>query len=378
MGGSEEAIPEEVRDPRTPVSGGGHCRRAGDSPCRRGRGRRGDLREVLLVIALGVVEGRSRADLGRDLAVAGPRRARLVGVARAPAPPRAGRRRTCRSRSGTACPHRCPAACPGSGRAPPRTTRSSGIVARRPWDRTRRAPPRCGRSGPSAPPRRSGSGVAPPDSRPPSAGPPTVSQKLRSAPQKQPSPKTAASRPSGNGGMIGRRVTRCRSGEGDRLRPARECLLPHRTACPSSGTGRAPSDLLRAGDRPSELVHSTLEVAARSARRPTRPVSHKRGYPGSRRRSQRFPGRPHTDPRRRPPRPALRRPVPASDKRLPNLLALYGFRADPKGNRPSGRRLAESAISTAARPRAGRGGSSSSGISVGARAQREASGPSCH
>ena len=79
------------------------------------------LREVLLVVVLGVVELRRRHDLGRDRAVAGRGQLLLKRVARALPRRAAARRSRSRCRSGTACRRRCPAACPASDRGSPRT-----------------------------------------------------------------------------------------------------------------------------------------------------------------------------------------------------------------------------------------------------------------
>ena len=118
------------------------------------------LGEELLVVVLGVVERAGLAYFGGDAAVA-RRRSAPPGRCRAMrAPPRPGIRSRCRCRNGTACRRRCPGACPGWDRAPPRTSRGSPRSRCGP-DRIRRAPPRCGRCARCTPPRTSGWGVAP-------------------------------------------------------------------------------------------------------------------------------------------------------------------------------------------------------------------------
>ena len=125
----------------------------------------GILRQILLVIVLGEIELAGRRDLGGDGAEAlrGERllieRLRRVGrfllrigvsVDRA---------------FGTACRRRCPGACPASGRGSPRTS-SAASRRRSSSDRTRPAPLRCGRCGPSRSLHRSGSACDRRHSRP--------------------------------------------------------------------------------------------------------------------------------------------------------------------------------------------------------------------
>ena len=80
------------------------------------------LRQVLLVVVLGVVERRRVEDLGRDRRRSPASSSRSWNISRdCLGRLRAARRRTRRCRSGTACRRRCPGACPASGRGSPRT-----------------------------------------------------------------------------------------------------------------------------------------------------------------------------------------------------------------------------------------------------------------
>ena len=147
------------------------------------------------------------------VAVPGARQLLLVHVSRRVAPCRAAPRTSSRCPSGTACRRRCPAACPASGRGPPRTPaaasrRSLIFAGRRPTSTTSLCPVTPGahllvgrvRCVPTRVADRRGVDAM------------RSCQKMRSAPQKQPMPKTARSVPSGNGGPMGVPRTRCRPG----------------------------------------------------------------------------------------------------------------------------------------------------------------------
>ena len=112
------------------------------------------LGEILLMIVLGEIEF---AD-GAISVVMAPSPWPPAPSGRWPSTRRrtgAAHRRTCRSPSDTGCRHRCPGACPASGRDFPRT--SSAAARRRPSsDRTPPAPLRYDRCGPSRPLHRSG------------------------------------------------------------------------------------------------------------------------------------------------------------------------------------------------------------------------------
>ena len=111
-----------VARPRGAGLVGGQADRAGDARAADAAVAVGVLRQVLLVVVLGVEERAGRGDLGGDLAVAGAAQ-RLPGSAsrEASAASQLVRRSRRRSRCGTGCRRRCPGACPGSGRGPPRT-----------------------------------------------------------------------------------------------------------------------------------------------------------------------------------------------------------------------------------------------------------------
>ena len=119
-------LPEEVIDrKRTPSSWRSGSRSDAHRTAHAGAAEAavavGVLREVLLVVVLGVVELGRRQDLGGDRRRS-PRRRAASGTRRASSRRRASApRRSSRCRSGTACRRRCPAACPASDRGSPRT-----------------------------------------------------------------------------------------------------------------------------------------------------------------------------------------------------------------------------------------------------------------
>ena len=94
---------------------GGQADRAADAGAAQAAVAVGHLREVLLVVVLGVVELAQLGDLGRDLAVALVLQALAEGGPWWPRRRRAGTGRWCRSPTGTGCPRRCPGACPVVG-----------------------------------------------------------------------------------------------------------------------------------------------------------------------------------------------------------------------------------------------------------------------
>ena len=166
------------------------------------------------MVVLGVVERPGGGDLGRDLAVAGGGQRRLVALAR-----RLDRGALLRRdvvvdrRSGTGCRRRCPGACPGSGRGPPRTC--AGSRRARPWPGRRRpARPRCGRSAASRPPRRSGWACSRPRSRRRSCRRRGAARTGARRPRSSPGRRRAARIRSGNGGASGVPSTSWRSGTG--------------------------------------------------------------------------------------------------------------------------------------------------------------------
>ena len=110
------------RAPRL-LGGGDQADRAGDARASEAAVAGRVLGQVLLVVVLGVVEGPAGAIsvvISRD-----PAAASRLSRSREATAAAACSSETCRSRSGTGCPCRCPAACPGSGRAPPRSRAGS-------------------------------------------------------------------------------------------------------------------------------------------------------------------------------------------------------------------------------------------------------------
>ena len=100
---------------------GGDADRAADARAAEAAVAHRVLGQVLLVVALGVVERAGLGQLGRDLAVARGLQLGLEGLAGGQRGLALGRRRSSRGRSGTGSRRRCPGACPGSGRGSPRT-----------------------------------------------------------------------------------------------------------------------------------------------------------------------------------------------------------------------------------------------------------------
>ena len=93
----------------------------------------GVLRQVLLVVVLGVDRGRRLGDLGRDRRRSPPSSARAGRCRATPWPSRAARRRACRSRTGTGVPTSLPWRMPwvGSWSSQKRCSSSSYVTTRR-------------------------------------------------------------------------------------------------------------------------------------------------------------------------------------------------------------------------------------------------------